>query len=338
MKIKIEKFWDNKIKNIVNDINDSLKRMEIEPVHEKLNDIFDLISSNADSKMRVSLCFVLEKIAQYEPFYNKIINFFIDLLKNEKNSHVKEFSVYILGNLVLNNPNLALITRTLPIFVKFCEDSSEYVRASAEDIRSRLNSVKESKIKEKEIIQLLLDDLSDFIDEKLEDMNIRANNIVKDALSLDYEAAFNTQEMMVKKIHLFSDQNQKAESEIKSFISKQKSENPIYEGEFKEVYARWKEKRAEKENLIRQIHCVIRIQARIFKIIQYIKTKGKSERISIDELKEQTKGSLRGVWSDEEIIETLEKLVEEEIVPTFFLQQLKDIKGYLEIKKKNKIE
>ena len=336
MKIKIERFWDAKIQALIGDINDSLKRMEIESVRYKLNSFFDFLKADYDSKIRVSLLFTLEKIAQFEPFFNKIINFIIELLETEKDSHVKEFAVYILGNLSLERPNLALITRTLPIFVKFCEDSSELVRTSAEDIKNRLNHVKETKIKEKEIILNLLDDLSLFIDEKLEDMNNRAGQISKEALNLDYEAAHDNQDKMVEIIHQFSAENETLEQQIHTFIKSQVHDNPIYEGEFEVELSRWKNLRAEKEDLIRQVHCIIRIQGKIFKIIQYIKNRGEKESFSIQDLKEQTEGGLRGIWSDAEIIETLEKLVDEEIIPNLFLQQIKDLKGLMDFKKEKK--
>jgi hypothetical protein len=331
MKIKIERFWNEDIKEVLRDINDSLKQMEIEAVRLRLNKLFEVIQSDLESKIRVTLCFALEKIAQFDPFYNSIIKFFMKLLIDEQDSHVKEFAVYILGNLVLEKPNLALITRTLPIFVKFCEDSSEHVRASAEDIKTRLDHVKETKIKEKEIITSLLKNLKEFIDKKIDDLNTRANEISKQALSLDYEAAFNNQDRMVEDIHNFSDLNENYESEIKTFIRNQVDEKPIFEGEFQEELLRWKNLRAQKEDLIRQVHCIIRIQSKIFKIIQYIKSRGNKEQISIDQLKLQTEGGLRGIWSDDEIIDTLEKLVQEEIVPNLFLQQVKDLKDLMEL-------
>jgi len=332
MKIKIERFWNDNIRNTIEEINDSLKRMEINSVLNKLEDIFKIIETNQDSKTRVSLCIALEKIAQFDPFFNKIINFLIKLLEKEQDVHVKEFAVYVLGNLVLEKPNLTLITQTLPLFVKFCKDSSEHVRASAEDIKKRLDHVKQTKIKEKEIITYLLTELKEEIDTRLDNLNKRASEISKKALLLDYEAAFNTQDKMVEDIHKFSEINEIAEEKIKAFIRKQVNENPIFEGEFQEELSRWKNMRAEKEDLIRQVHCIIRIQSKIFKIIQYIKSRSSKEQISIDELKKQTEGGLKGIWSDDEIIETLEQLVQEEIIPNLFLQQLKDLKDLMELK------
>lgn len=336
MKIKTERFWSEEIKDIIKDINDSYKRMEIEPIHSRLDDLFEIFKKSDDFKLRVSLCFVFEKIAQFEPFYDKIIDFLILSLETEENPHVKEFSVYILGNCVINKPNLALITRTLPIFVKFCKDSSQHVRTCAEEMKDRLHKVKETKMKEQEVIIQLLQSLGDFIDERITSMNDRASEISKQALSLDYEAAFNLQEEMVEKIHEFSESNEHAEADIKTFIRNQTKENPVFEGEFKGELDRWKNVRAEKEDLIRQVHCIIRIQGKIFRIIEFVKYKGESESLSIDELKKQTEGGLRGEWSDKEIIDTLEKLVEEEIIPNLFLQQVKDLKGIMEDSKKKK--
>ena len=333
MKIKIERFWDSDTKKIIQEINDSLKRMEITPIQARLKDLFGLVKdSNLDSKIRVSLCFTLEKLAQYEPFREEIIEFFLSLLEKVKDSHVKEFAVYILGNLVLENPNLALITQTLPIFVRFCRDSSDYVRTCAEDVRDRLNQVKKSKIQEKEVIDALREELREFMNQRIDLMNQRTSDISKKALNLDYEAAYENQERMVEEIRQFSEFNDKAEQEIKRFIQAQVEKNPLFEGEFKQDYADWKKTRAEKEDLIRQVHCILRIQSKIYKIIQYIRVKGQQDEITLEELKSQTKGGLRGEWKNQEIIETLEKLVEEEIIPNLFLQQVKDLKGLMNLK------
>ena len=99
MKFRIERFWSEDIKEIIGEINESLKQMDIEAVHRALNKLFDVINTDIDSKTRVSLSFVLEKIAQFDPFFNSIINFFIKLLEKEQDVHVKEFAVYISGNL-----------------------------------------------------------------------------------------------------------------------------------------------------------------------------------------------------------------------------------------------
>lgn len=337
MKLKIEKFWDPKTREIVEDINDCFRRLEIDPIFKYLDELFDKIAQIRDimdPQIRVSLLFIIEKIAQFDPFFDKIVNFLIALLDKEENAHVKEFAVYILGNLVLNKPNLALITRTLPIFVKFCKDSSEYVRTCATDIKNRLDKVKETKIKESRIIEDLREKLKKFINEKLADIEARSSALSKEALNLDYESAFNKQDSIVEKIHHFSELNDKIGAEIKEFVKKQKAENPILEGEFQEEITYWKNKRAEKEDLIRQIHCIIRIQGKIFKIIQYVKSKGEKGAISIEDLKRQTEGGLKGEWSNQEIIETLEKLVDEEIVPNFLLQQIKDLKDLPTPKKK----
>ncbi len=337
MKIKVEKFWDPKTTELVENINDSLKRMEIDSVNKYLDHLFVSLKNTAlEAQTRVSLFFVVEKIAQFEPFYEKTVDFLIELLKTEQNPHAKEFAVYILGNLVLNKPNLALISKTLPIFLKFCKDSSEYVRKCAEDVKNRLDQVKETKLKEKEIIQSLKEELKVLIEKRLQEMNDRTNTISKEALKLDYQSAFNRQEQMVDKIRDFSLANDKYEDEIKDYIKNKVRENPIFEGEFKEELTFWKDKRAEKEDLVRQVHCIIRIQAKIFKIIEYIRNKGTKESISIEELKKQTTGGIKGEWSDTEIIETLEKLVDEEIIPNLTYQQIKELKNSQESSKKKK--
>ena len=327
MKLKIQKFWSDKIKQNIEDLNNAIKRMDAKGINNKLEDIFTFIrDSSLDSKTRVSLCFILEKIAQFDPFFTDIINFLMNLLETEKDAHVKEFAVYILGNLVLNNPKLSLITQTLPLFVKFCKDSSEHVRTCAEELKDQLNKVKKTKIKEKEKIKSIRDILREKIDKKVKDMNQRYKELSSEALALDYEEAHDRQDEMVRKIHKFSKLNDSLEEEIVKLVDEKISENPIYHGEFSEDLEYWNETRAEKEDLIRQIHCILRIHSKIFKSIQFIKERSKADSISIDELKKQTEGGLRGQWKNEEIIETLEKLVEEEIIPNLFLQELKEDK------------
>ena len=58
------------------------------------------------------------------------------------------------------------------------------------------------------------------------------------------------------------------------------------------------------------------------------------KKVSLEELKKQTEGGLRGEWSSEEIIETLKKLVDEEILPNLVLTQIKDLKNHIDKKKK----
>ena len=94
----------------------------------------------------------------------------------------------------------------------------------------------------------------------------------------------------------------------------------------------WKKARDDKENLIRQVHCIIRIQSKIYKIISFIQTKSETADISIDDLKLETDGK----WSNSEIIETLKKLVDEEIVPNLFLGKIENIEA--DLKKKKELE
>ncbi|MFO8019687.1 MAG: hypothetical protein R6U96_13760 [Promethearchaeia archaeon] len=334
MKLKIQKFWSQEIVDCIRDLNNALKRMDVSGIKNKLKTVFNFIrDTTLNSKTRVSLCFVLEKIAQFDPFFIEIIEFFMDLLKNEQDDHVKEFAVYILGNLVLSKPKLSLITQTLPLFVEFCKDSSEHVRTCAEELKDQINKVKKTKIEEKEKIDSIRDRLREKINKKIEDMNQRYTELSSEALSLDYEEAHNRQEEMVEKIHNFSNLNDILEEEIRELVNKKINQYPTYQGEFSEDLQYWKEIRAEKEDLIRQIHCILRIHSKIFRIIRYIKKRSVSDSFSFKELKEQTEGGIRGQWNDEEIIETLEKLVEEEIIPNLFLQQVKDDKLKLETQK-----
>ena len=333
MKLNIKRFWKDEIKVIIGDINNSLKRMEIDSVLIRLKDLFKIIQSNIESKTRVSLCFTLKEIAHFDPFYDVIIDFFMKLLEDEQDDHVKEFAVYTLGNLVLEKPNLSSISQSLPMFIKFCEDSSEHVRSSAEDIKNRLNHVKETKIKEKKVIDSLLNVLRSVIDERIKSMTERSEVLISESLGLNYEEAFKKQEIVVIKIHEFSELNQQGENEINSVIKKQVDENPIFKGEFQEEFSRWKDVRADKEEAIRQIHCVIRIQSKIYKILQFMELKF-GKKVSLEELKKQTEGGLRGEWSSEEIIETLKKLVDEEILPNLVFTQIKDLKNYFDLKKK----
>lgn len=328
--INIERFWDKKIKDVINDTNNSIKLGNLDSLKVQLNKIFELIrDTSIESQGRVSLCFTLEKLANFEEIFNDIIDFFINLLENEQDVHVKEFSVFIMGNLVIKEMNLKLITKTLPIFVKFCQDSSDHVKSAAIDIKSRLDSLKEIKTKEKETIEVLKEEFKEFLDDKISDMEFRANEISNEALSLDYEGAFNSQDDMIKKIHDFSDRNEEMEMEIIDKISEISREHPIFQGEYKNIYVNWKKARDDKENLIRQVHCIIRIQSKIYKIISFIQTKSETADISIEDLKLQTDGK----WSSSEIVEALKKLVDEEIVPNLFLGKIKDIEHDLNKKK-----
>ncbi len=100
-------------------------------------------------------------------------------------------------------------------------------------------------------------------------------------------------------------------------------ELPAFKGESVDIIRNWREKRGEKENLIQRVECIIRIQSKIYNIIQFILTKNPNEEIDINQITELTKATGRP-YSEKEVVEILQQLVDEEIVPNFMLNQIKD--------------
>ncbi|MHA1820558.1 MAG: HEAT repeat domain-containing protein [Promethearchaeota archaeon] len=323
--IKIERFWPKEIKVKAEKLTKFLEKMDFEHAKEYLGELLDILKDpTKDGRSRVSICFIIEQLVHIDPFIDMMVDTLMEVLKDEKDSHVREFSVWALGRIVEESRSLDLIKLTMPIFVKFCNDQSEQVKNFAMDFKSRLDDFIEEKKDLDQKIKENLRKLSGLVESRIDDMIERANKLAKEALELDYKAAFERRKEMEEKIREFKEINAVSEDEILSYEQQLIDEVPAFKGEARPIIQHWRELRGEKEALIRRVHCILRIQGKIYRIITHIKSRSDG-KIDIKALKEETE------YSDQEIIEILKKLVDEEIIPNFMLDQLD--KGLIDTEK-----
>jgi hypothetical protein len=123
---------------------------------------------------------------------------------------------------------------------------------------------------------------------------------------------------MEKDIRKFKDANEKQETNIVEKINAKVSEIPAFKFESNEILRQYKEKRGKQEDIIRKVHCILRIQSKIYKIITFIKQTGDGN-IDIKKLQQETD------YTESEIINILKQLVNEEIIPNFMLETLANL-------------
>lgn len=316
VKIKIERYWPTEIKNLAKKMSESIKRKDFSEAKTVLGDLLDIFKdAEKDGKTRITICFIIDQLKTIDPFIDDIVHALEVVLEDEKDAHVREFSVWALGQIVQESRSIDLIKDTMPIFVKFCNDASVHVKTFAEDIKDRLNGFLEEKKNLDEKIKNLLRKLEELMQNRIDEMNIRAKELSKEALSLNYKSAYDRRTELEEKIRKFKDLNAELEDEILAYRDQLIEEVKAFKGESRGLIQKWRDIRGEKEALIRRVHCILRIQGKIYRIITHIRNKSDG-RIDINELKQETE------YSDREIIEILKKLVDEEIIPNFMLDQV----------------
>jgi hypothetical protein len=322
--IKAQRFWSKFLRTKVASANKALKSKNFLILEEILEDIIELLKDQeAHWKDRVAICFILEQMALIDPLTENIIDALNDVLKTETDVHVKEFAVWALGKIVEESQSLTLIKETIPTIVKFLNDDSEQVKAFASELHERLNEFLKERSEIDDQIKGCAVELTNLINERLLDMKNRSDDISRDALGLDYQAANDRREEMNERIRVFNETNQEQEDEIlakeKILVDKIKA----FRGESREIIKNWRIKRGEKEDLIRRVECILRIQSKIYGIISFIVSKTPDNEIKLDEITELTKQTGRP-YSEKEVVEILQQLVDEDIVPTFMIEQIKD--------------
>lgn len=323
VKIKVERYWPTEIKDLAKNMSDAIKHKDFSTAKTILNDLLDIFKDHEmDGKTRITICFIIDQLKSIDPFIDDMVHALEQVLEDEKDAHVREFSVWALGQIVQESRSIDLIKDTMPMFVKFCKDQSVHVKTFAEDIKDRLNGFLEEKKNLDEKIKKLLVKLEGLIQKRIDEMNRRAKELSKEALGLNYKSAFERRSEMEKKIRKFKDINAESEDEILAYRDQLIDKVRAFKGESRELIQRWRDIRGEKEALIRRVHCILRIQGKIYRIITHIRSKSDG-KIDINELKQETE------YSDREIIEILKKLVDEEIIPNFMLDQ---IEGGLEVR------
>ncbi len=323
--INSQRFWSKHLKKKVKNANEALKTKNFGELKEILEDLIILLKDqvNVEWKDRVAICFILEQMASIDPLMDDIIDALMNVLEDEKEAHVKEFAVWALGKIVEKAQSLDVIKYTMPTIVKFLNDDSEQVRAFAEDLHERFQEF----IKEKEEIngkiQECCDQLMSVIEERLADVEERSKKISKEALGRHYKDAHERQDEFREKIREFNENNQEFEEEILQIDKKLTKKVKAFRGESLEIIRFWRKERAKKEDLIRRVECILRIQSKIWKIIQFITSIAPERKVGLNEIKDLTAKTGRP-YSEKEVIEILQQLVDEEIIPNFMLEQIKD--------------
>ncbi len=317
--LKIEKLWTPRAKVLAKAFNTDMEQKNPEGAYLQVQKLIEIFKDpREDPKDRVSICFVLERLPNLAPFAEDLLKDILQILAQDKDPHLLEFSLWFLENLVerviapsefgLIKERLQGIPETQWKINPRCQDLMKDLLQKMAEKSKRLADL-EGTFKEK--AQLL----QDKIKLKIGEMVQQAENLSKDALGLDYAAAANRREEMEHRIRAFKEDNDKRETEIKQVISDIIQNLPEFQGREGDLFSQWQSERGIREGLIRKVHCILRIQSKIFLIIKYIEEAG-SENISLSDIKAKTD------YSEADIKEILGQLVNEEIIPHLVLDRV----------------
>ncbi len=316
--INIERFWPKELKQVVEQLNETLNYKNFTKAKQLMVEILEILADPSQNiKVRISICFLIEQLKNIMPLVPIIVDHLVRLLEKETEDAVKEFSVWALGLVVEESQDLELIKKTMPVFVKFCSDSSEQVKLFAQNLKERLEEIIRVRKDMDEKIEKASAEILEYVNSCLQNMKVRSDVISEKALKLDYKSAFEKKEEMEKEIRAFKEQNQKDEDSIVEKIEAKIQEIPAFKFESNDILRQYREKRGKQEDIIRKVHCILRIQSKIYKIISFIK-QSSDGKIDIKKLKKETD------YSEAEIINILKQLVNEEIIPNFMLENLED--------------
>ena len=324
--INIERFWPKELKQSVEQLNNALNLKNFTKAKQLVEEVLDILADpNQNIKVRISICFLIEQLKNIMPLVPLIVDKLLKILETDQEDAVKEFSVWALGLVVEESQNLELIKKTMPVFIKFCSDSSEQVKLFAQNLKERLEEIMRVRKDMDEQIEKASVEILEYVNSCLQDMKARSDLISEKALKLDYKAAFEKREEMEKEIRLFKETNQKQEESIIEKLNAKLKEIPAFKFESNDILRQYREKRGKQEDIIRKVHCILRIQSKIYKIISFIK-QSSDGKIDIKKLKKETD------YSETEIINILKQLVNEEIIPNFMLENIENIEEETEEK------
>jgi hypothetical protein len=317
--LKIEKLWTPRAKALAKAFNTDMEQKNPEGAYLQVQKIIEILKDpREDPKDRVSVCFILERLPNLAPFAEDLLKIIIQILQQEKDPHLLEFSLWFLGNLVervlapsefgLIKDQLQAIPETQWKINPRCQDLIKDLLQKMDEKRKRLANL-EGTFKEK------AEFLQDTIKSKTGEMFQQAESLSKDALALDYAAAAYRREEMEIRIRKFKEENDKREADIKKTIADIIQSLPEFQGREEELFSQWQSERGIREGLIRKVHCILRIQSKIFLIIKYIEEAG-SDNISLSDIKAKTD------YSEADIKEILGQLVKEEIIPHLVLDRV----------------
>ncbi|MHA1341249.1 MAG: HEAT repeat domain-containing protein [Promethearchaeota archaeon] len=102
--IKINTFWVNQVKNIVNEINKGIKQRSSEIVKGNLLELMKLLNEKYDNEIRSSAAMAFVEISELHPkFLKNIISAILNLL-NDEDSFIVSYAINTLDNLFENYP------------------------------------------------------------------------------------------------------------------------------------------------------------------------------------------------------------------------------------------
>jgi hypothetical protein len=319
--LKIEKLWTPKAKALATAYNADVKANNPEGSFLQVQRLIDLYKDpQSDPKDRVSACFILERLPNLTPFGADLLETTLGVLEQAQDPHLLEFTLWLLGTLVERvfapsqfgyiREKLGSITDTQLAINPRSKDLIPDILQKMEEKSKRLASL-EDTFKDK------AQQLNDQIDVSIAEMVEEAEAISRDALSLDYAAAASHKEEMENRIREFQSHNAQRDGDIKTLVASIIEDVPEFCGQENICLAKWVSERANREGLVRKVHCILRIQTKIFLIINYISERG-TENVSLEDIKAKTD------YSDADIKEILEQLVKEEIIPNLVLDKVQD--------------
>ncbi|GAB4308705.1 MAG: hypothetical protein Kow0069_07230 [Promethearchaeota archaeon] len=315
--IKVARFWTKRVKDLVKTYNDLSHKHDPAEVQPVLQSLLELLGDrSADPKERVMVTFVLEEIRAFGPLTGWVVDSLVDVLDAEQNPNVREFVTWVLGKIVVGERDLDLANRVKPTLESALKDPNDRVVSFAKEALADIEDLRREFERQERQLQVNLAEFEKVVEEAVADVVRRANEISRIALSLGFKEAATEKERIERKIRRFNRNNESLESKV--LKSRQKLGEGLvgFDKASEPLVRRWKETRTEREDLVRKVHCILRIQSKIYKIYAFVQSRGTNEPLTEQELEEiqaQTQ------YSKEDVLKILEELVEEEMKPALSL-------------------
>lgn len=313
-RIKIQRFWTPRIKAIVKDYNELPDKTVAAAVQPLIGRLLAILTNKGEpSKERVMVTFVLEALPHVVSLAPDAVPSLVALVDSETDDKVREFAAWILGELVVTEPHESPLSEVRALMERLRDDPSEKVAAFARDYHDQVQALQARLQSEAEQVQELARAFISAVDEHVQAMVGRADEISRVALDLDYREAAIRKESVERMIRDFKQRNEQAERELRDAREQHGRQYPTFERAVRDAWDRWVAQRSEREALIRKVHCILRIQSKIFLIISYILDKGQANaqlsREDFAEISERTD------YTESEIVGILERLVDDELIP-----------------------
>ncbi|MHA1732947.1 MAG: hypothetical protein ACTSU5_13455 [Promethearchaeota archaeon] len=312
--IRIPRAWSPRIRRIAEQYNNIRDKNDENALRPVLGELLEILSDpSLDTRERVMSTFVLEQVnlAGLEEWVAREV---VERYPDEENPKVREFMLYFIGKVLLREAFLPLIEKYEDFFAEIARDGSNNVQAFAREFLDDVAELRQRIELEREKVEKELKKFKELVDSSIKKMIADADAISKDALMLDYKKAALVKEKMERRIRDFSKKNERLEEKIRRAREDSSRKYGTFKNASVEVLEKWKHERSEREALIKKVHCILRIQSKIFLIISYIQKKDKQEFSEEDIQAIQAETN----YSERDIMNILEKLVDEEVIPNFF--------------------